>query len=67
MVFVNNFISVIQSQLNGISHYEWAVGTKPGMENVQTFTQDGIVFGSKTVQSGPGMHIMANIPLQWEK
>ncbi len=43
-----------QSQINGLVNYEWAVGTKPGMENVQAFTRDGIVFGNKVKESGPG-------------
>ena len=45
---------MLQSPLNGLSHYEWAVGTEPGLENVQAFTQDGIIFGDKTKSSGPG-------------
>ncbi|XP_072033446.1 LOW QUALITY PROTEIN: uncharacterized protein [Amphiura filiformis] len=44
-----------ESQLYGLSHYEWAVGTELGMDNVQAFTNDGIVFGNKTGDSGPGL------------
>ncbi|XP_038062441.1 uncharacterized protein LOC119732930 [Patiria miniata] len=35
-----------ESQLHGISHYEWAVGTTPGGEDVQPMTSNGIVPGS---------------------
>ncbi|XP_022103294.1 uncharacterized protein LOC110986022 [Acanthaster planci] len=34
-----------ESQLHGISRYEWAVGTTPGGEEIQPMTSDGIVPG----------------------
>ena len=56
---------MLQSKLNGIAHYEWAVGTKPGMENVQPFTQNGIVLGDKTENSGPGMWDVIDYPIDF--
>ncbi|XP_033637723.1 uncharacterized protein LOC117298529 [Asterias rubens] len=35
-----------ESQLHGISSYEWAVGTTPGGEDIQPLTSDGVVPGS---------------------
>ncbi|XP_022102001.1 uncharacterized protein LOC110985344 [Acanthaster planci] len=42
-----------ESQLHGISHYEWAVGTTPGGEDIQPLTSDGIVPGSD--EDAPGL------------
>ena len=41
--FYNLFL---QSQLHGISSYEWAVGTTSGGEDIQPLTSDGVVPGS---------------------
>ncbi|XP_022100316.1 uncharacterized protein LOC110984425 [Acanthaster planci] len=35
-----------ESSLHGISHYEWAVGTTPGGEDIQPLTSAGIVPGN---------------------
>ncbi|XP_033637389.1 uncharacterized protein LOC117298318 isoform X2 [Asterias rubens] len=41
-IWFDNF----ESQLHGISSYEWAVGTTPGGEDIQPLTSDGVVPGS---------------------
>ena len=43
---------LIQSQLHGISRYEWAVGTTPGGEDIQPLTSDGVVPGSDPSMPG---------------
>ncbi|XP_071798137.1 uncharacterized protein [Asterias amurensis] len=52
-----------ESQLHGISSYEWAVGTTPGGEDIQPLTSDGVVPGSDPDMPGLAGHGKAQSPL----
>ncbi|XP_038050876.1 uncharacterized protein LOC119724026 [Patiria miniata] len=60
---VTIFFSDFESQVHGISHYEWAVGTTPGGEDIQPLTSDGIVPGSEANVSGLAGNGKAQSPL----
>ncbi|XP_038050728.1 uncharacterized protein LOC119723897 [Patiria miniata] len=52
-----------ESELHGISHYEWAVGTTPGGEDIQPLTSDGIVPGGDEGEPGLAAKGKAQSPL----
>ncbi|XP_070572594.1 uncharacterized protein [Ptychodera flava] len=44
-----------ESQINGIVHYEWAVGTEPRKDDVQPFSSAGIVVSDQHDNPGEGL------------
>ena len=46
--------SGFESTLHGISSFVWAVGTKPGLEDVQPFTEIGIYTSEEANDVGTG-------------
>ncbi|XP_077992165.1 uncharacterized protein LOC144446291 [Glandiceps talaboti] len=44
-----------ESQVHGISHYEWAVGTQPRSDDVQPYTNAGIVLSGDHDNPGEGL------------
>ena len=46
--------SGFESALHGISSFVWAVGTKPGLEDVQPFTEIGIYTSEEGNDAGTG-------------
>ena len=50
--------SGFESALHGISSFVWAVETKPGLEDVQPFTEIGIYTSEEANDAGTGNSIL---------
>ncbi|KAL5015119.1 hypothetical protein ScPMuIL_009389 [Solemya velum] len=44
-----------ESELHGVMSYDWAVGTEPGMEDIQPFMEAGIVHREEEDVAGEGL------------
>ncbi|XP_078578634.1 uncharacterized protein LOC144863382 [Branchiostoma floridae x Branchiostoma japonicum] len=57
-----------RSVLNGLAHFEWAIGTSPRMDDIQPFSAAGIVLAEDSQHPGYGLHgsgqAQALVPLQ---
>ncbi|CAH1259269.1 FAT1 [Branchiostoma lanceolatum] len=57
-----------RSVLNGLSHFEWAIGTSPRLDDTQPFSAAGIVLTKDSEHQGYGLHgsgqAQALVPLQ---
>ena len=49
--------SGFKSTIHGIASFEWAVGTKPGLEDVQPFTETGLIPPEEDYIDGSGNDI----------
>ncbi|CAH1258771.1 JAG1 [Branchiostoma lanceolatum] len=57
-----------RSVLNGLAHFEWAIGTSPRLDDIQPFSAAGIVLTQDSQHPGYGLHgsgqAQALVPLQ---
>ncbi|KAI8510725.1 hypothetical protein Bbelb_116410, partial [Branchiostoma belcheri] len=57
-----------RSVLNGLAHFEWAIGTSPRLDDIQPFSAAGIVLAQDSQHPGYGLHgagqAQALVPLQ---
>jgi len=46
--------SGFESSLHGIVNYDWAIGTQPGLEDLQPFIEHGVIHAEEVTVAGDG-------------